>query len=63
MSHFMDFHVPVSHQTACDNVFRKDIEEYFAESFYNLNSSPKIYDFFLETWETNFDNVNYGSIQ
>jgi len=57
---FMDFHVPVSFETVCDNIFRKDIEEYFAESFYNLNSTNKIYDFFLETWDMEFDNINYG---
>jgi hypothetical protein len=57
---FMDFHMPVSAETVCDNVFRKDIEEYFAESFYDLNSSSKMYDFFLETWEMNFINVNFG---
>ena len=57
---FMDFHMPLTQETVCDNVFRKDVEEYFAESFYNLNPSVKTYDFFLETWQMTFDNVNYG---
>ena len=57
---FMDFHIPTCAQTACDNVFRKDIDGFFAESFHNLNSSSKTYDFFFETWEMTFENIKYG---
>ena len=45
---FMDVHVPVYIQTECTNIFSKDINKYFAESFYELNNASKKYDFFME---------------
>ena len=45
---FMDFHIPVYIQTECTNIFSKDINKYFAESFYELNNTSKKYDFFME---------------
>lgn len=57
---FMDFHINVDNQLACDNVFRQDIENYFAKSFSKLNGSDIIYDFFMETWTMNLENISFG---
>lgn len=45
---FMDYHIPVTSQTKCDNVFSDDVQKFFADNFYNLNDKDKMYDFFLE---------------
>ena len=45
---FMDIHVNISDQTQCTNIYAKDVDQYFADNFYNLNSGTKMYDFFLE---------------
>ena len=45
---FMDFHMDVTIQTECANVFSKDLNKYLAENFYKLNDSPITYDFFME---------------
>ena len=47
---FMDFHMDVSMQGQCPNIFSKDIQNYFVESFYNLNKTTQQYDFFLEIY-------------
>lgn len=48
---FMDFHEPIESQTQCANVFSKDVQQYFVDSFYNLSQkSDKFYDFFLEVY-------------
>ena len=48
----MDHHTPVYMQTECDNIFSRDINNYLAETFRNLNGSDRMYDFFLETSPT-----------
>ena len=57
---FMDFHADVMFQTSCENIFAKDIQLYLAESFRDLNKTNKMYDFFLETWWMETQNVKYG---
>lgn len=57
---FMDQHAGVTEQTKCDNVFAKNIDTYFAESFYDLNNSEIMYDFFLEIMPNTLQNVSYG---
>lgn len=57
---FMDFHVDVSEQTECENIYSKDIQKYFVENFDRLNTQPKIYDFFLEIMPTRIQNIKYG---
>ncbi|AAV50966.1 hypothetical protein [Acanthamoeba castellanii mimivirus] len=49
---FMDYHADVSDQTQCENIFSEDVQKYFAKTFYKLNDSNKIYDFFLEVFPT-----------
>lgn len=49
---FMDFHLELWNETECNNIFSHDINQYFAESFYKLNGSNLIYDFFLEIYPT-----------
>lgn len=49
---FMDHHLAVWDQTECSNVFSKDIQQYLVDSFHNLNTSKKKYDFFLEIYPT-----------
>lgn len=55
---FMDFHIPVSNETECSNIFSQDIQTYFLNSFQNLN---KVCDFFLEMTpsEQQDENLNY----
>lgn len=46
---FMDWHVPVEHQTECTNLFSKDVNKYFIDSFNEINKkSSLVYDFFME---------------
>lgn len=46
---FMDYHINVEHQTQCTSILAKDVQYFFAESFYELSKSDeKMYDFFLE---------------
>lgn len=58
---FMDYHIDVSDQSQCSNIFSKDVQKYFTETFYDLsqnNQSNKLsnkanltmYDFFLEIY-------------
>lgn len=49
---FMDWHEDIHRQTECTNIFSKDINKYFVESFIELNNMPKIYDFFMEVRPT-----------
>ena len=44
---FMDRHDHLQEQLECNNVFAKDINQYFAETFIKLNDSGKMYDFFF----------------
>lgn len=53
---FMDYHMDVSNQTQCANVFSQDVQKYFANSFYKLTDDDKIYDFFLEIYPTELFN-------
>lgn len=57
---FMDLHVSITAQTECSNVFSKDVQNFFADTFDKLNESDKIYDFFLEIRPREIENVNYG---
>ena len=47
---FMDYHISANAQTQCKNIFSKDVQKYFVDTFYQLNDSDKIYDFFLEIY-------------
>ena len=49
---FLDYHADVSKQTECQNIFSEDVQKYFANTFYELNSGQQIYDFFLEIFPT-----------
>lgn len=49
---FMDYHMDVTNQTECSNIFSEDVQKYFANTFYELNDNGKIYDFFLEIYPT-----------
>lgn len=65
---FMDMHEDVRNQTECENVYSKDVQSYFAESFYNIShssdsksgSNDKIYDFFLEISPLDTENLGFG---
>lgn len=57
---FMDYHMNVASQTTCENIFAKDVQVYFAESFDNLSKNNKIYDFFLEIFPTQVQNIAKG---
>ena len=46
----MDFHIPVQHQSQCENIFSQDVQTYLAKNFYELNKGSKVYDFFLEIY-------------
>ena len=56
---FMDAHMDISDQTECLNVFSLDLHQYFANTFYRLNESSKIYDFFFEIYPTRIPLVDY----
>lgn len=45
---FMDYHADLYNQTECTNIFKQDVDEYFAKTFYDLNKLDKQFDFFLE---------------
>ena len=45
---FFDFHMDLHLQTKCTNIYSKDVNMFFAESFYELNKMDKKYDFFME---------------
>ena len=45
---FFDFHMDLYVQTKCTNIYSKDVNMFFAESFYELNKIDKKYDFFME---------------
>ena len=51
---FMDVHMSPNAQTVCSNVYSKDINKYLAESFYELNDTDRMYDFFLEIYPSTF---------
>ena len=47
---FMDFHMPIQHQSQCENIFSQDVQAYLAKNLYELNKESKMYDFFLEIY-------------
>ena len=55
---FMDYHMGVSNQTQCANIFSQDVQKYFVNSFYELSkeNNEKMYDFFLEIYPTELSN-------
>lgn len=53
---FMDYHVPITNQKQCENIFNYDIQTYFADSFNELNNKSKKYDFFIELHPTLLSN-------
>jgi len=58
---FMDYHMSVTNQTQCENVFSKDIQYFLADNFYKLSNSStdRIYDFFAEIYPTELANTRY----
>ena len=47
---FMDFHMPVNHQTECDDIRSNDIDKFLIQTFdksYDINKK-KIFDLFVE---------------
>lgn len=56
---FMDAHINVANQTECLNIFSQDFHQYLANSFYELNKTSKIYDFFFEIYPTRVPLVEY----
>lgn len=59
---FMDMHFKISNQTECDNIYSKDVQNYFADSFDHLSNSNtnKSYDFFFEIDSVDLQNFGYG---
>lgn len=49
---FMDWHMDLYEQTECSNIFSQDLHQYFVDTFYKLNKSDVIYDFFFEIHPT-----------
>ena len=47
---FLDFHMEVTTQTQCQDIFSKDVQKYFVDSFYHLSKGDRTYDFFLEIY-------------
>ena len=58
---FLDYHIDVRFQTQCKNVFSDDIQKYFINSFYELGSKDKIYDFFVEIYPSELSNRKFRS--
>ena len=46
---FMDRHDSVVHQTECTDIFAKDVNTYFVDTFKEIKGSDTTYDFFMET--------------
>ncbi len=57
---FMDQHYDLYNQTECDNVYAQDIQNYLATNFKKLNGSDTTYDFFLEIYPSDLQNIRYG---
>lgn len=45
---FADFHINVTSQTTCKNIFSQDVSRYMAKNFLKINKESKSYDFFVE---------------
>jgi len=56
---FMDYHMPVTSQTQCANVFSPDVQKYFAKNFYKLTEGSQTYDFFLEIYPSELADTRY----
>ncbi|XWV26914.1 hypothetical protein QJ857_gp0136 [Tupanvirus soda lake] len=56
---FMDYHIPVSEQTQCENVFSEDVQKYFVNNFYKLNEASNVYDFFVEIYPSELADDRY----
>ena len=56
---FLDYHIDVTKQTQCANIFSKDVQKYFVDNFYKLNEGDKMYDFFIEIYPTELANNEY----
>ncbi len=56
---FMDYHMSVSDQTQCKNLFSQDVQKYFTESFYKASDGNQKYDFFLEIYPSELADDNY----
>ncbi|XWV25574.1 chemotaxis [Tupanvirus deep ocean] len=56
---FMDYHIPVSDQTQCENVFSEDVQKYFINNFYRLNEGSNVYDFFVEIYPSELADDKY----
>lgn len=57
---FLDRHDQLHSQKECDNIYAKDIHQYLAESFSDLNDSNRTYDFFLEIHTSELQKMQYG---
>jgi hypothetical protein len=49
---FMDLHYTLQGQTQCDNIFSRDVQKFFVESFHQLENADRMYDFFVEIHPT-----------
>lgn len=56
----MNIPIPLYMQTECDNIFSRDIDKYLAEMFHDLNGSSIKYDFFLQIYPTELQNIKHG---
>ncbi len=56
---FMDYHMHVSSQTQCKNIFSEDIQKYFVHNFYKLNKGKQMYDFFVEIYPSELAEKGY----
>jgi len=56
---FMDYHINVTSQTQCENIFSEDIQKYFTNSFYHLSEENKMYDFFVEIYPSELASTKY----
>mgnify|MGYP003446168035 CR=1 FL=1 len=45
---FMDFHLDISQQLECSNIYAQHINTYLLNNFKKLKDSGKMYDIFLE---------------
>lgn len=45
---FIDRHIPVNQQTECSDIFAKDVNSYFVDTFKEIKDSDVTYDLFME---------------
>ena len=47
---FMDRHDPLIHETECSDIFARDVNTYFIDTFKEIKDSNLTYDFFMEIY-------------